>query len=254
MLKAILIDDEKNNREALRKKIETNCAGINIVAEAGNGVEGIAAIEKFKPEVVFLDIEMPHMNGLTMLEQLPEKNFEIIFTTAYNQYAINAIRLGAFDYLVKPVDVTELVVVTNRLMEKRQSITQKEQFNILLHRLADGNNRQPQKIAIATMEGMEIVLVENIVYMEAAGNYTQIYFNSGKPMIASKTLKDFEDLLEGSGFFRIHNASLINLIFVKKYIKGDGGQVLLSNGSVLDVARRRKEELIEMLLKIAPKV
>lgn len=254
MLKAILIDDEKNNREALRKKIETNCAGINIVAEAGNGVEGIAAIEKFKPEVVFLDIEMPHMNGLTMLEQLPEKNFEIIFTTAYNQYAINAIRLGAFDYLVKPVDVTELVVVTNRLMEKRQSITQKEQFNILLHRLADGNNRQPQKIAIATMEGMEIVLVENIVYMEAAGNYTQIYFNSGKPMIASKTLKDFEDLLQGSGFFRIHNASLINLVFVKKYIKGDGGQVLLSNGSVLDVARRRKEELIEMLLKIAPKV
>lgn len=254
MLKAILIDDEKNNRDALRKKIETNCTGINIVAEAGNGIEGIAAIEKFKPEVVFLDIEMPHMNGLTMLEQVPEKNFEIIFTTAYNQYAINAIRLGAFDYLVKPVDVTELVVVTNRLMEKRQRITQKEQFNILLHRLADGNNRQPQKIAIATMEGMEIVLVENIVYMEAAGNYTQIYFNTGKPMIASKTLKDFEDLLEGSGFFRIHNASLINLVFVKKYIKGDGGQVLLSNGTVLDVARRRKEELIEMLLKIAPKV
>ena len=254
MLKAILIDDEKNNREALRKKIESNCAGINIVAEAGNGVEGIAAIEKFKPEVIFLDIEMPHMNGLTMLEQLPEKNFEIIFTTAYNQYAINAIRLGAFDYLVKPVDVTELVVVTNRLMEKRQSITQKEQFNILLHRLADGNKMQPQKIAIATMDGMEIVLVENIVYMEAAGNYTQIYFITGKPMVASKTLKDFEDLLQGSGFFRIHNASLINLVFVKKYIKGDGGQVLLSNGSVLDVARRRKEELIEMLLKIAPKV
>ena len=140
MLKAILIDDEKNNREALRKKIESNCAGINIVAEAGNGVEGIAAIEKFKPEVIFLDIEMPHMNDLTMLEQLPEKNFEIIFTTAYNQYAINAIRLGAFDYLVKPVDVTELVVVTNRLMEKRQSITQKEQFNILLHRLAAANH------------------------------------------------------------------------------------------------------------------
>ena len=217
MLKAILIDDEKNNREALRKKIESNCAGINIVAEAGNGVEGIAAIEKFKPEVIFLDIEMPHMNGLTMLEQLPEKNFEIIFTTAYNQYAINAIRLGAFDYLVKPVDVTELVVVTNRLMEKRQSITQKEQFNILLHRLADGNKMQPQKIAIATMDGMEIVLVENIVYMEAAGNYTQIYFSTGKPMVASKTLKDFEDLLQGSGFFRIHNASLINPVFVKKY-------------------------------------
>jgi two-component system LytT family response regulator len=112
----------------------------------------------------------------------------------------------------------------------------------------------PQKIAVATQEGLEIVTVENIIYMEAVGNYTQLYFINGKPLLASKTLKEFEEMLQHAGFFRIHNASLVNVVYIKKYIKGDGGQVILSNGTVLDVARRRKEELVEMLVKIAPKI
>ncbi|WP_462254902.1 LytR/AlgR family response regulator transcription factor [Ferruginibacter sp.] len=254
MLNAILIDDEKNNRDALRKKIEANCTQINIVAECSNGIEGIAAIQLHQPQVIFLDIEMPHMNGFTMLEQLPGKNFEIVFTTAYNQYAINAIRLGAFDYLVKPVDVTELLAVTNRLVEKKQTINNDDRLQILLDQLTNGNKLQPQKIAVATQEGLELVTIKHIVYMEAIGNYTQIHFTTGKPLLASKTLKDFEDLLQGAGFFRIHNASLVNMLFVKKYIKGDGGQVQLTNEIILDVARRRKDELIELLMKIAPKV
>jgi len=254
MLKAILIDDEKNSRDALQKKLQSHCSEVNIVAVCSNGMEGIVAIKTHQPDIVFLDIEMPHMNGFTMLEQLPEKNFVIVFTTAYNQYAINAIRYGAFDYLVKPVDVQELTAVVKRVVEKKSGQHTSERLTILLEQLQQPATAKPTKIAVATQEGLELVSVENIVYLEAIGNYTQLHFTAQKPLMASKTLKEFEDLLQNAGFFRIHNASLVNLVFVKKYIKGDGGQVLLTNNIMLDVARRRKEELLEALMKIASKI
>jgi len=254
MLKAILIDDEKNSRDALQKKIQAHCSHIHIVAVCSNGMEGIAAIQQYKPQLVFLDIEMPHMNGFTMLEQVEEKNFELIFTTAYNQYAINAIRYGAFDYLVKPVDTAELVAVVKRATEKTQQQHTGERLNLLLEHLQQPGGGTPKKIAVSTHEGLELVPIETIVYLEAVGNYTQLYFTQQKPLLASKTLKEFEDLLHNAGFFRIHNASLVNLLFVKKYIRGEGGQVQLTNNVVLDVARRRKEELLEQLMKIAPKI
>ncbi len=253
MIQAILIDDEKNNRAALRKKIEAHCPTITIVAECTNGVEGIAAIAQYNPKVIFLDIEMPIMNGFTMLENLPQKEFEIIFTTAYNQYAINAIRFGAFDYLVKPVDVVELIAVVNRLSFKSE-IRNTDRLAILSNQLQKQQNKGPQRIAIATHQGLEIISTDSILYLEAVGNYTQIHFVQDKPLTASKTLKEFEDLLQNIGFFRIHNASLINLNFVKKYIKGDGGQIQLTSNIVLDVARRRKEELLQLLANIATKV
>lgn len=251
MFTAILIDDEANSRSALSKKIAAACPQLNIVAECGNGLEGIVAIKKHEPDIIFLDIEMPHMNGFAMLEQIAEKKFELVFTTAYNQYAINAIRMGAFDYLVKPVDVTELKAVVNRFAEKKQRHTTNERLQLLLTQLSSNT---PQKIAVATQEGLEIVTVENIVYMEAVGNYTQLHFAVGKPLTASKTLKEFEEMLQQSGFFRVHNASLVNMVYIKKYVKGDGGQIILSNGIMLDVARRRKDELVELLIKIAPKI
>jgi two-component system, LytTR family, response regulator len=253
MFTTILIDDEANSRAALRKKIAAACPQLHIVAECSNGLEGIEAIKTHQPEMVFLDIEMPHMNGFTMLEHIAEKKFELVFTTAYNQYAINAIRMGAFDYLVKPIDAGELKAVVNRFAEKKQHSTSNERLQLLLAQL-QGSSNTPQKIAVATQEGLEIVTVENIIYMEAVGNYTQLYFTAGKPLLASKTLKEFEEILQHAGFFRVHNASLVNMVCIKKYIKGDGGQVLLSNGTMLDVARRRKEELVELLMKIAPKI
>lgn len=254
MLTAILIDDEKNSRDALQKKLQSHCPEIKIAAVCNNGIEGIAAIKQNRPDIVFLDIEMPHMNGFTMLEQLNEKYFDIIFTTAYNQYAINAIRCGAFDYLVKPVDINELKAVVKRVAEKKQHSTITERLNILLDQLQQPSATKPKKIAVATHEGLELVAVDVIIYMEAEGNYTRLYFTEQKPLLASKTLKEFEDLLDGTGFFRIHNASLVNLLYVKKYIKGDGGQVQLTNNTVLDVARRRKEELLEALARMAPKI
>ncbi|MBL0155006.1 MAG: response regulator transcription factor [Chitinophagaceae bacterium] len=253
MLHAILIDDEKNSRDALRKKIESYCPAITIVAECSNGLEGLDAIRDFRPEVVFLDIEMPHMNGFAMLEQVPDKNFHLVFTTAYNQYAIHAIRLGAFDYLVKPVDNAELKELVKRIEEQKSTTSQHERLQLLVEQLSSGQKKPIQKIAVSTQEGLEILTVDEIQYMEAIGNYTQIYFTAGKPLLASRTLKEFEDLLQEEGFFRVHNASLVHLKYVKKYIRGDGGQVVLMNGQVLDVARRRKDELINLLGKIAPR-
>ncbi len=254
MITAILIDDEVNSRNALLKKINANCPTIQIVAACGSAEEGIIAIEKHQPQVVFLDVEMPRMNGFAMLEKIANKNFNIVFTTAYNQYAINAIKFGAFDYLVKPIDVEELIVVAKRLNEQKQQLNNSERLDILLNQLTPTSKSSIQRIAIATQTGLEFIHIDTIVYLEAIGNYTQLHFTDGKKLMASKTLKEFEDLLEHHAFFRIHNASLVNLVFVKKYIRGDGGQLQLCNDIILDVARRRKEELVEMLIKIAPKI
>lgn len=254
MLTAILIDDEKNSREALQKKLQSCCSNVQVVAVCSNGLEGISAIRQYQPQLVFLDIEMPHMNGFAMLEQLEQKNFELVFTTAYNQYAINAIRYGAFDYLVKPVDAAELMAVVNKAAEKKAQEYTGERLNLLLNHLQQSSVSSPKKIAVATQEGLELVPIDSIIYLEAIGNYTQLHFGQQKPLIASKTLKDFEDLLQHAGFFRIHNASLVNLVYVKKYIKGDGGQVQLTNNLVLDVARRRKDELLEKLMQLASRI
>jgi two-component system, LytTR family, response regulator len=250
---AILIDDEKNSRESLRKKIETHCPGVSILGECNNGLEGLDAIQKLNPDIVFLDIEMPHMNGFTMLQQLPERNFELIFTTAFNQYAINAIRFSALDYLVKPVDVTELVQSVSKVSEKPANTINKQQLDIL-QQFFNNQKSVPDRIAVAVTSGLEIIHLNNILYLEAEGNYTNIHLENSRPLLSSKTLKEFEDILPATQFCRIHNASLINIQFIKKYNKGEGGQVVLSNGAVLDVARRRKEELLQLLQTVATKI
>jgi two-component system LytT family response regulator len=192
------------------------------------------------------------MNGFTMLQQLPEKKFGLIFTTAYNQYAINAIRHSALDYLVKPVEVAELVAAVGRFTTTKQYGLQQTQLNLLDQFL----NRQQtaSRIAVSVSTGLEIIEINRIIHLEATGNYTNIHLTEGKPLLASKTLKEFEEILPNDQFFRIHNASLVNLSAIKKYNKGEGGQVVLLNGTVLDVARRRKDELMQLLLVLSKKV
>lgn len=252
MITALLIDDEKNSRESLRKKIETYCPTIQIIGECANGIEGLESILQRNPDIVFLDIEMPHMNGFTMLQQIPEKRFSLIFTTAYNQYAINAIRHSALDYLIKPVDINELIKAVQRAENSRLNNPQQIQISLLEQLLQ--NQQQPRQLAVATASGLEIIAMEKIIYLEAVGNYTNLHVENDRPLLASKTLKEFEEILPAEQFFRIHNASLVNIAAIKKYLKGDGGQVLLNNGLALDVARRRKDELIELLLKFSKRI
>jgi two-component system, LytTR family, response regulator len=245
MLNAILIDDEENSLNALKEKLYTHCAQVNIAALCDNAAKGATAIDNLHPDLVFLDIEMPVTNGFVMLQQLHYKNFELIFTTAYDHYAVKAIRYSALDYLVKPVDVEDLKAAVLRAEEKRSRAYPNPQIELLLEQLLS-KKQAYSRIAIPTTEGLQFLKVEDIIYLEASVNYTFIYCGS-KKYIISRTMKDFEELLPSTLFLRIHHSYIINKNFVEKYIRGDGGQVVLSNGVILDIAKRKKAEFLKAI-------
>jgi two-component system, LytTR family, response regulator len=251
MLKAVIIDDERNSRNGLRQKLANHCPEVQVVAECENGEEGIRAILETLPEIIFLDVEMPRMNGFTMLQQLQlqhpaEFNAEIIFITAYDHYAIRAIKFSALDYLVKPVEITDLKAAVAKAIVKRKTPAANLSLETLLYNLINKEKEQ-QRIAIPSMEGLQFVQTSDIIYLEAHNNYTIFHMAAGKKITVSKTLKDFEDLLPASIFIRIHNAYLINMNCVEKYIRGEGGQVMMSNNVLLDVARRKKAEVLKII-------
>ena len=195
--------------------------------------------------MIFLDIEMPKLNGFEMLNLIKEKNFHVVFTTAYDQYAIKAIKYAAFDYLLKPVDIEELKTAVSRVANSENPQTKKQieflQQNILHPK------KQLNKLAIPTLEGLLFYDINDIIQLEANSNYTNIFFTNKTKIIASKTLKEFEELLPTDIFFRTHHSHLINLNYIKRYIKGDGGQIELQNGSYVDVSRRKKEEFLKVI-------
>jgi two-component system LytT family response regulator len=248
MITAVIIDDEKKCVSLLKHLIENHCADIKVVAEAGDALQGLGVIQMFKPDIVFLDIEMPGKSGFELLSALPEINFDIIFTTAYNQYAIKAIRFSALDYLLKPVDPDELKNAVARLYKKHHKNEQRANIDLLVN-----NIRSPQpnfsRITLSTQDGLVILHVNEIVYCEASGTYTIFYLKTKEKIMVSKTLKEYEELLKDHHFFRVHNSYLINLDEVKKYIKGDGGSVIMSNGDEVFVSKRRKEDFLSSLNK-----
>jgi two-component system LytT family response regulator len=245
MLHAIIIDDELNSRNALRQKLEAFCPGIKVIAESENGEQGIHAIEQFGPDVVFLDVEMPKMNGFVMLQKLKQRNFELIFTTAYDHYAIQAIRFSALDYLVKPVEIKELTMAVEKVREKRSQNIPDRRIENLLYNMA--GKESAARIAIPTLDGLLFVNISEIIYLEAESNYTFIYLVNEKKITVSRTLKDFEELLPSPLFIRIHHSYIINKKLVNRYIKGEGGQVVMSNGRLLDVSRRKKDEFMKAI-------
>lgn len=245
-LSVMLIDDESSSRNALRQKLLNHCPDLVIVKECENGEEGILAIEAEEPDIVFLDVEMPRMNGFVMLQQLKQRNFELIFTTAYDHYAVQAIRVSALDYLVKPIEIKSLVEAVDRARERRRGDVHNQRIEIFLSNLVNEKDRN-SKLAIASQEGLQFVLMDDIIYLEAESNYTSIYLQSDPRIIVSKVLKDFEELLPSTKFIRIHHSHIINLNHLRKYLRGEGGQVLMSNGKTLDVARRKKDEFMKAI-------
>jgi two-component system, LytTR family, response regulator len=243
MLTAIIIDDELKGRIALKQKLHDYCPGVQLAGEAANGEEGLKLIEKHQPQIVFLDIEMPRMDGFEMLHRLPQKNFHLVFTTAYDQYAIKAIRFAAFDYLLKPVDIDELKAAIHKMTAELPQ--NKDRLEVLEQNLH--NKNALNKIAIPTLEGLLFFNVSDIIHLEAQSNYTIIYFVNHPKLIASRTLKEFEELLPGDVFFRPHHSHIINLHYIKKYMKGDGGQIEMQNGHFVDVARRKKEDFLKLV-------
>lgn len=246
MLTAIIIDDEPSSRNALKQKLGRHCQDLNIIGECENGEEGIAMLAETDCDIVFLDVEMPRMNGFNMLQNLGKINFEVIFITAYDHYAIRAIKFSALDYLVKPVEVEDLKLAVEKAVQKRKNSSDNERLEHLLQNLMQ-DKKELHRIAIPSMEGLQFVETENIIYLEASSNYTCFYINNQSKITVAKTLKEFEDLLPASVFIRIHHSYIINKNMVTKYIKGEGGQVIMKNGKVLDVARRKKEFFIKAM-------
>jgi two-component system LytT family response regulator len=243
MLTAIIIDDEPKGRLALRQKLKDYCPDVTVTGEAGDGEEGLRLIEQLQPGIVFLDIEMPRMSGFDMLLRVHQQNFHLIFSTAYDHYAIKAIRFAAFDYLLKPVDIEELRTVIQRIRASEQNDNTAMRIEVLAHNLKHTLN----KIAIPTMDGLLFFNIGDIIHIEAQSNYTVFSFVNRQKLTVSKTLKEFEDLLPADLFFRPHHSHIINLQYIKRYIKGDGGQIELQNGEYVDVSRRKKEEFLKLI-------
>jgi two-component system, LytTR family, response regulator len=245
MLRSILIDDEPQNAVILKKDLEMHCPSVEVIAVCHSAKEGIMSIKKEKPDLVFLDIEMPWMNGFEMLEMLDEINFSTIFTTAHDQFAAKAFRISAVDYLLKPIDSNDL----KEAVRKAQQKIEDQHGNIHIENLLR-NIKQPssqQKIALPYREGYEFVEVSHIIYCQAEGAYTKVFLDNKKYILVSKTLGDIEELLPTDIFQRIHHSTVVNLNYVTHFVRADGGYVKLQTGEQLTVSKSKKESVMERL-------
>lgn len=210
-----------------------------------SGQAALTSIVELEPDIVFLDIEMPHMNGFELLEKLQSVNFKLIFTTSYDQYAIKAIRFSALDYLLKPIDREELQNAVKKAMQEIDH-PMPQQFEVLMQKLSKGSNGG-QKIALPRMEGLQLVTIGNIVSCASERNYTFIYLKEKKKMLISRPLKEIEELLEDYFFLRVHHSFLVNLQEISKYVRGEGGYLVMSDRSTVDVSRSKKDLLLGKL-------
>lgn len=249
MIRTIIIEDEPVSRDMLQLMLQRYKADIDIIDICSNPADGIESIAKHQPDLIFLDIQMPKMNGFDMLKKIGQVSFEVIFTTAFDQYAINAIRISALDYLLKPIDDEDLSTAIEKCKERLLNKKTGHQFENLFNNLAN-KNPLDKTLALSASDGISFIKMSDILRVEANGRYAKFYLLNKETILVSKTLGDFEEILSANQFFRIHDSSIINLNHVKKYIRGDGGTVLLSDNTELDVARRRKEEFVKLIPKI----
>ena len=249
MIRTIIIEDEPVSRDMLTLMLQRYKNDIDIIDICSNPTDGIESIAKHEPDLIFLDIQMPKMNGFDMLKKIGQINFEVIFTTAFDQYAINAIRISALDYLLKPIDDEDLSIAIEKCKERLLDKKPAHQFENLFNNLTN-KNPLDKTLALSASDGISFIKMSDILRVEANGRYAKFYLLNKETILVSKTLGDFEEILSANQFFRIHDSSIINLNHVKKYIRGDGGTVLLSDNTELDVARRRKEEFVKLIPKI----
>ncbi len=246
MLKAIIVDDELNSRETLRLMLERYCSDVKVAALSDSFESALEDIRIYKPDIVFLDIQMPDGNGFKLLEQIVDIDFFVIFTTAFEEYALKAFKYNALDYLQKPIIAEDL----KKAVERAHKALQQSNNNIsdiknILNELKQ--QRKSKKIVLSTAEGMHIVDTESIVRCESDDYYTKFFFADGTHILISKTLKEHEELLSDSDFFRPHKSHLVNLKYVKSYIKTDGGYIIMSDGKEIPVSRRKREKILEIL-------
>jgi two-component system, LytTR family, response regulator len=241
-ISTIIIDDEPKNIRLLQNMLDIHCPQIKVIITSTEAKNGMLLIDEMLPQLVFLDVEMPHMNGFDVLKKLEPINFEVIFVTAYSHYAIEAFEHHATGYITKPINSEKLIASVNTAVKR----IEEKNINKNLFSLLEQNTRQsaPDKIPLSTSNGLVFVKIADILYCESSGNYTHFYLSDGKKIIVSRQLGEYEKLLPENNFIRIHDKYIINLVYIKEYIKGSGGEVVLENGKEIPVATRRKEDFL----------
>jgi two-component system, LytTR family, response regulator len=241
-MKAVIIDDERDSRDILANYVRKYCPEVTICGFGESVDTGLDAIQKHQPDIVFLDIEMPYGNGFDLLERVKDINFETVFVTAFDHYAIQALNQSAAYYLLKPIDIEELIKAVEKIKNERTADNYTQHSRVLLDNI---RSPQQQKLMLPTMEGFEIVDIKSIMYCEAVDNFTRFHFETEKPLMICRTLKFFEDLLAECKFLRIHRSYLVNPAFVIRYSKGKGGYITLKNNKELEVSANKKKEFLE---------
>ncbi|HRD57544.1 MAG TPA: LytTR family DNA-binding domain-containing protein [Ferruginibacter sp.] len=251
-IKAIIIDDEEHASARLTDLVEKHCNGmINLLGSFHSVKQGIHAIKTLHPHLVFLDVQIHDETGFDLLQQLPNQNFEVIFVTAYEKYAVQAFKFSAIYYLLKPVDIADLkqaVEKIKQIVPAPENVMAK--FQTLLENVEQLKQyTPPKKIVVPTIAGFELLPVIDILRCQSDINYTSIFMRNGQKLVVAKTLKEFEEMLTEFNFFRVHNSHLINLAYVKSYNKGKGGTVILNDGTAIEVSTRRKEDFLHKMLQ-----
>lgn len=246
-LAAILIDDEKSSLDTLAIELGAYCPEVRVQAKCQEPQEGLDRIRSEKPDLVFLDIEMPGMDGFELLRQAGEIDFDVIFVTAYDQFAIQAFEFNAVDYLLKPVRKAKLVQAVQKVLERGRHQFPGEALEALVNNVQLQGGFGIERIALPISEGFEFIPVNQIVYLKAESNYTWVYLDSGRSQLVAKTLKDVAAMIPFPQFFRAHKSFLVNINHVSKYVRGHGGYLVLDSGFQIPVSRSQKEELMRML-------
>jgi len=248
-IRTLIVDDEQDAANFLSSIVQEYCDHIEIVGMAHSVVEGEQAIHQTKPELLLLDVEMPDGTGFNLLERMDDINFQVIFITAYNHYAIQAIKYSAIDYILKPINIKEFLEAIKKVTKLINSKNQFEnQFNHLLENL---KHEHPKKIGLPQLDGIEFVDTDHIVRIKAEGSYSSIQMIDNRQMLISKNLGEIQELLLGQLFFRPHNSHLINLKYVKKYVKSDGGYIIMINNDTVPISKTKKESFIKMMATIS---
>lgn len=248
MLKAIIIDDEQDGRDVLGMLIADFCPEVSLLEICSGGKDGVKAIQKHHPDIVFLDIDMPGMSGFDVLDCVKNMKLKVVFVTAHNQHAIRAFKYSAVDYLLKPVSPQDLIEAIAKAKQLHFHIDN-SQYEMLLGHLKN-EEQIPEVIALPMADGLQVVNIRDIMYCKADRNYTHVYMTDKRKYLVSKQLKEFENLLVSHGFFRIHHSSLVNLKFINKYVRGEGGYVIMKDESTIELSRQKKEEFLKLINKI----
>jgi two-component system LytT family response regulator len=243
-MRAILVDDEPDGIRVLKKMLELHCPQVSIEATCSSADTARQQIMDISPDVIFLDIQMPGKSGLELIRELPAKNFEVIFVTAHNEYMLQALQYSAADYLLKPVDEDRLMEAVHRVEKRLEAEKKEERTEALLHNLSNTGKPSEMRLCLPTLKGFIVLKLEDIIYCEAERSYTIFHLEGKKTVTVSRPLIDYDNLLRDTTFLRIHKSFLVNLLHVKEYQKGEGGVVILTDNTEIEVSRRKKDEFL----------